>query len=99
MPLRFGDWTGPDAAMHARLSASANDFARRLEPQLNAFAEFESEAIPVRRGALDGMPYAAKDMFVSATRMPHGGLAKPLLIGAGVIGGLILLTRGGKAGS
>lgn len=78
MPLRFGDWTGLGAEMHARLSASANDFARRLEPRLKAFAEFESGAIPVRRGALDGMPYAAKDIFVSATRMPHGGLAKPL---------------------
>jgi len=78
MPLRFGDWTGLDAAMHARLSASANDFARRLEPRLKAFAEFENGAIPVRHGALDGMPYAAKDMFVSATRMPHGGLARPL---------------------
>jgi len=30
MPLRFGDWTALDAAMHVRLSASANDFARWL---------------------------------------------------------------------
>ena len=26
------------------------------------------------------MPYAAKDIFVSATRIPHGGLAQPLLM-------------------
>ena len=29
-------------------------------------------------GILDGMPYALKDMFVSSTRRPHGGLAQPL---------------------
>ena len=26
------------------------------------------------------MPYAAKDIFVSAARLPHGGLAQPLLL-------------------
>ena len=78
MALRFRDWTGIDAAEHARLSATAGDFARRLEPRLNAFAAFESGAITPARGVLDGMPYAAKDIFVSATRMPHGGLAQPL---------------------
>jgi aspartyl-tRNA(Asn)/glutamyl-tRNA(Gln) amidotransferase subunit A len=78
MALRFCDWTGLDAAEHARASASAGDFARRLEPRLNAFVAFESGAITPALGILDGMPYAAKDIFVSATRMPHGGLAQPL---------------------
>jgi aspartyl-tRNA(Asn)/glutamyl-tRNA(Gln) amidotransferase subunit A len=78
MALRFRDWKGLDAAKHARLSASAGDFARRLESRLNAFAAFESGAITPAHGVLDGMPYAAKDIFVSATRMPHGGLAQPL---------------------
>ena len=78
MALRFRDWKELDAAKHARLSASAGDFARRLEPRLNAFAAFESGAITPAHGVLDGMPYAAKDIFVSATRMPHGGLAQPL---------------------
>jgi aspartyl-tRNA(Asn)/glutamyl-tRNA(Gln) amidotransferase subunit A len=27
------------------------------------------------------MPYAAKDMFISATRLPHGGLGQPLPLG------------------
>jgi aspartyl-tRNA(Asn)/glutamyl-tRNA(Gln) amidotransferase subunit A len=78
MALRFPDWKELDAAKHARLSASAGDFARRLEPRLNAFAAFESRAVAPAHGVLDGMPYAAKDIFVSATRMPHGGLAQPL---------------------
>src|SRR5262249_57542355 len=29
-------------------------------------------------GVLGGMPYASKDMFVSNTRFPHGGLAQAL---------------------
>jgi aspartyl-tRNA(Asn)/glutamyl-tRNA(Gln) amidotransferase subunit A len=78
MALRFRDWKELDAVEHARLSASAGDFACRLEPLLNAFAAFESGAIARAHGVLDGMPYAAKDIFVSATRMPHGGLAQPL---------------------
>lgn len=76
--MRFRDWADLDAAKHAQLSATAEDFARRLEPRLNAFVEFESETTIPAPGELDGMPYAAKDIFVSATRMPHGGLAQPL---------------------
>ena len=78
MAARFRDWTGFDAEKRARLSASAENFARRLEPQLKAFAAFESGTATPARGVLDGMPYAAKDIFVSALRIPHGGLAQPL---------------------
>ncbi|HET7192735.1 MAG TPA: amidase [Pseudolabrys sp.] len=78
MTLRFRDWTGLDGAEHARLSASAGNYARQLEPRLKAFAAFESETSPDLRGVLDGMPYAAKDIFVSASRLPHGGLVQPL---------------------
>ena len=78
MVLRFRDWRGLHAAERARFSASAGDFARRLEPRLNAFVAFESGAITPTHGVLDRMPYAAKDILVSATRMPHGGLAQPL---------------------
>ena len=77
MALRFRDWSELHAVERARLSAHAGDFARRLEPRLNAYVAFEAEAT-VAPGILDGMPYAAKDIFVSGTRMPHGGLARPL---------------------
>ena len=76
--MRFRDWTELDAATQARLAATAGDFARQLEPKLRAFVEFESGAVSPARGALNDMPYAAKDMFVSTTRLPHGGLARPL---------------------
>jgi Asp-tRNA(Asn)/Glu-tRNA(Gln) amidotransferase A subunit family amidase len=76
MALRFRDWKGLDAAKHARLSASAGDFARRLEPRLNAFAAFESGAITPAHGVLDGMPYAAKDrMRVQGFHYPFPSLA------------------------
>jgi aspartyl-tRNA(Asn)/glutamyl-tRNA(Gln) amidotransferase subunit A len=75
--MRFRNWTDLNVVERAHLSASADNFARRLEPRLKAFAEFENAAI-ASAGALDGMPYGAKDIFVSATRMPHGGLAQPL---------------------
>lgn len=76
--MRFRDWTGLASEQRAQLSARAVDFARRLEPRLNAFVAFESGAIGLSHGVLDGMPYAAKDIFLSATRVPHGGLAQPL---------------------
>lgn len=96
MVSRFRDWRGLHAAERARLSATASDFARRLEPRLNAFAAFESGAIALARGVLDGMPYAAKDIFVSATRMPHGGLAQPLpMIKGPQAAALDLLDRAG----
>jgi aspartyl-tRNA(Asn)/glutamyl-tRNA(Gln) amidotransferase subunit A len=78
MTLRFRDWFGLDGAEHARLSANAGIFARQLEPRLRAFAAFERDGSTHLPGILDGMPYAAKDMFVSASRVPHGGLAQPL---------------------
>ncbi|MFZ0623315.1 MAG: amidase [Pseudolabrys sp.] len=78
MALRFRDWREFHAVERVRISAGAGDFARRLEPRLNAYVAFESGPITATTGALQGMPYAAKDIFVSATRMPHGGLARPL---------------------
>jgi aspartyl-tRNA(Asn)/glutamyl-tRNA(Gln) amidotransferase subunit A len=96
MAFRFRDWTGLDAAQHARLSESAGDFARRLEPRLNAFAAFENGARAPAPGILDGMPYAAKDIFVSATRRPHGGLAQPLPAMTGAQAAVLdLLDRAG----
>jgi aspartyl-tRNA(Asn)/glutamyl-tRNA(Gln) amidotransferase subunit A len=80
MAIRFLDWNTLDAAEHARLSAGAADLAAQLEPRLKAFIAFETEPTASPNGALDGMPYAAKDMFISATRHPRGGLTQPLPI-------------------
>ena len=78
MVVRFRDWEMLDATQRTRVSAGAADFARRLEPRLKAFAAFKDGVSSPPHGVLDGMPYAAKDVFVSATRMPHGGLAMAL---------------------
>lgn len=75
--MRFPDWTSLDAAERGKLSAHACEFARALNAQLKAYVAFEDD-VASPRGPLNGMPYAAKDIFVSRTRRPHGGLAQPL---------------------
>jgi aspartyl-tRNA(Asn)/glutamyl-tRNA(Gln) amidotransferase subunit A len=95
MSPRFPDWNVLDAEERARLSATAADFARELEPRLKAFYAFEPASGASPHGVLDGMPYAAKDMFVSATRYPHGGLSQPLSMQLGRATILDLLDRAG----
>lgn len=77
MTGRFPDWASRDAAERAQISTRAGEFARALDAQLKAYVAFE-DATRATQGVLDGMPYASKDMFVSRTRKPHGGLAQPL---------------------
>jgi aspartyl-tRNA(Asn)/glutamyl-tRNA(Gln) amidotransferase subunit A len=74
---RFTDWASLDTTERERISAHAGELARALDVHLKAFVAFE-DAIAPKQGVLGGMPYAAKDMFVSNTRHPHGGLAQPL---------------------
>jgi aspartyl-tRNA(Asn)/glutamyl-tRNA(Gln) amidotransferase subunit A len=95
MSPRFPDWNALDTEEHARLSATAAGFARELEPRLKAFCAFEPASRNSPQGVLDGMPYAAKDIFVSATRRPHGGLAQPLPLIPERSAALDLLDRAG----
>jgi aspartyl-tRNA(Asn)/glutamyl-tRNA(Gln) amidotransferase subunit A len=76
---RFPDWASLDTTERERISAHAGELARALDVQLKAFVAFEKPTTPAG-GALGGMPYASKDMFVSRTRKPHGGLAQSLPI-------------------
>jgi aspartyl-tRNA(Asn)/glutamyl-tRNA(Gln) amidotransferase subunit A len=84
MTARFLDWAQLDRTDRAQISAHAADFARALDLRLRAFVAFEEAAVTPAPapapGALGGMPYAAKDMFVSKSRIPHGGLANALPI-------------------
>jgi aspartyl-tRNA(Asn)/glutamyl-tRNA(Gln) amidotransferase subunit A len=75
--LRFRDWAALDENARRCQTASAIEFAKTLEPRLNAFVAFEDGG-PRHAGILDGMPYAAKDIFKTPTRTPHGGLDRPL---------------------
>jgi aspartyl-tRNA(Asn)/glutamyl-tRNA(Gln) amidotransferase subunit A len=74
---RFPDWASLVATERERISAHAGALARTLDVQLKAYVAFEDAVTPAP-GVLGGMPYASKDMFVSTTRKPHGGLAQPL---------------------
>lgn len=78
MTVRFPDWADLDPRERASVATHAAAFARALEAQLGAFVAFESSPMTTISGPLAGMPYAAKDMFSSSTRIPHGGLAEPL---------------------
>jgi aspartyl-tRNA(Asn)/glutamyl-tRNA(Gln) amidotransferase subunit A len=96
MAFRFRDWVELDKRERAVLSAGAANLAHRLEPLLHAFVAFEKETIATESGALEAMPYAAKDIFAHPARAPHGGLARPLGMATGeTAAALALLDRAG----
>ncbi len=93
---RIPDWTSLDAPARMRWLASARLRAETLDAMLNAFVAIE----PARArssGALDGMPYAAKDMFQIVRHRPSGGLAGT--IDLGIAGDSDLLDRLDAAGA
>ncbi len=51
--------------------------AHTLELSLNAIVQFRKPVSPPG-GTLNGLPYAAKDIFAAPDRRPQGGLAGPL---------------------
>src|SRR5215813_12593974 len=73
---RIPDWPTLDVTARRKLSLTAAERARRLEPRLNAFVSIE-DRLPGIDGNLGGLPYAAKDIFRTASRRPTGGLATP----------------------
>ena len=77
------------------MSLTAAERARRLEPRLNAFVIIEDGVAPVE-GKLGGLPYAAKDIFRTASRRPTGGLATATDLG--IEGETDLLARLDDAG-
>jgi aspartyl-tRNA(Asn)/glutamyl-tRNA(Gln) amidotransferase subunit A len=73
---RIPDWPTLDATARRKMSLTAAERARRLEPRLNAFVTIE-DRLPSVDGNLGGLPYAAKDIFRTASHRPTGGLATP----------------------
>ena len=71
---RFPDWLTLDPALRRKISSTAAERAGRLEPRLNAFVALEEGLVSVE-GHLGGLPYAAKDMFRTASHRPTGGLS------------------------
>lgn len=76
---RFRDWTELPSLSRQRKRVGAVDYARALEPRLNAFIAFRDAEVDFVADVLDGIPYAAKDIFFTRDRRPTGGLAKSLL--------------------
>jgi aspartyl-tRNA(Asn)/glutamyl-tRNA(Gln) amidotransferase subunit A len=74
---RFRDWAELDAAARERKRMGALARVQALEPRLNAFVAF-TQLARFSPGVLDGLPYAAKDIFASPDRRPTGGFAEPL---------------------
>ena len=93
---RIADWPTLDAALRRKISSTAVERARRLEPRLNAFVALEEGLVPVE-GYLGGLPYAAKDMFRTPSHRPTGGLAIPS--DAAIEGETDLLARLDGAGA
>jgi aspartyl-tRNA(Asn)/glutamyl-tRNA(Gln) amidotransferase subunit A len=69
-------WPKLDPTARHKMSLTAAARARRLEPRLNAFLTIEDVHPPVH-GKLGGLPYAAKDIFRTASHRPTGGFALP----------------------
>jgi aspartyl-tRNA(Asn)/glutamyl-tRNA(Gln) amidotransferase subunit A len=76
---RFRDWAELPSASRQRKRAGAINYARTLEPRLNAFMAFRDAGADFVVDTLDGIPYAAKDIFFAPDRRPTGGLSKSLL--------------------
>ncbi len=70
---RIRDWSELDESAQRRRREAARGHAEALGPLLNAFAEIVPPATPGIAGPLNGLPYAAKDMFRTPTRDPGCG--------------------------
>ena len=68
MGRRHGDWASQESLIRR---------AQGLEPLLHAYVAF-AEPVETPRGFLNGLPYAAKDIFAAPDRLPCGGLGVPL---------------------
>src|SRR5438128_1593773 len=89
-------WPKLDTTARRKMSSTAAAGARRLEPRLNAFVPFE-DGLPPGDGKLGGLPYAAKDIFRTASHRPTGGFALPTDLA--IEGETDLLARVGGAGA
>jgi aspartyl-tRNA(Asn)/glutamyl-tRNA(Gln) amidotransferase subunit A len=94
--LRLPDWTSLDAAARQRWRETARERASVLNTALNTFVEIEP-AQTRSAGALDGLPYAVKDMLQTPTHRPSGGLSGAGELG--IVGHSDLLDRLDAAGA
>lgn len=70
---RWPDWATLDRSGRGRVLEISREIAGALQDTFHAFVEIAPER-PVGSGPLAGLPYAVKDMMVSALRRPGCGL-------------------------
>ena len=70
---RIRDWSELDPDAQRRRREAARAHAAALGPALNAFVEIVPPAPSGTAGPLNGLPYAAKDMFRTPAREPGCG--------------------------
>jgi aspartyl-tRNA(Asn)/glutamyl-tRNA(Gln) amidotransferase subunit A len=75
---RIRDWSELDAGAQRRRREAARPHAAALGPVLNAFVEIVPPAPSGMAGPLNGLPYAAKDMFRTPAREPGCGFGTGL---------------------
>jgi aspartyl-tRNA(Asn)/glutamyl-tRNA(Gln) amidotransferase subunit A len=93
---RFMEWREIPLASRERDFPSAVRRAKRLDERLHAFVEFAAaDRPPSQSGELQGQPYAAKDLFVTASRRPRAGLKEPIAFEAKPASALSLLEGAG----
>jgi aspartyl-tRNA(Asn)/glutamyl-tRNA(Gln) amidotransferase subunit A len=94
----ISDWSTLDAAHRRHRQAAARPRGRALDPVLNAFVQIDAAPLPpTSAGVLGGLPYAAKDMFQTASHRPCGGFGDAGDLG--IAGTSDLLERLGAAGA
>jgi aspartyl-tRNA(Asn)/glutamyl-tRNA(Gln) amidotransferase subunit A len=92
---RIRDWSALDPRAQRRRQETARTQAATLAPHLNAFVEITPAAPAGTTGPLNGLPYAAKDMFRTRAREPGCGIG----FASGITGSSDLIDRLAAAGA
>lgn len=76
--LRLKDWSDIGAGRRPEMLQFCRDVARVIQGEVSPFVQISEAVETEMSGPLAGLPYAAKDMFLSPGRKPSWGLAEPL---------------------
>lgn len=94
---RWPDWSSLSESERPGALARCQSLARAQQEQFDAFVAFEDLAPVPKAGSLAGLPYAVKDMVVSANRRPSCGL--PIAPDLGTSKQASVLTQLDQAGA
>ncbi len=75
---RLKDWTDLTGSERRDAFTACTQLAERIQPLLSPFVELRTTSTQHSESLLQGLPYAAKDMFQYPGRKPSWGLAHPV---------------------